>query len=65
MEEPRLLYQKSKSVDGYVSVMTQFMPTFQEVQPQDAERSIKFVEDPDDVEEVQIDVNFEKKMMDK
>ena len=52
-------------MDGYVSVMAQFMPTFQEVQPQDQETTINFVDDPDDVEEVEIDTNFEKKLTDK
>ena len=65
MEAPRLLYQKSKAVDGYVSIMAQFMPTFQEVQPQDQENPINFVQDPDDIEEVEMDMNFEKKLSDK
>ena len=65
MEQPRLFYQKNKAIDGYVSVMAQFMPTFEEKQPQDRETSINFVESPDDVEEVQIDLNLEKRLNDK
>ena len=40
------------------------MPTFQEKQPQDEETTINFVDDPNDVEAVEMDMAFEKKLMD-
>jgi len=32
MDEPRFVYQKSEDFPGYVAVMAQFMPTFEEQQ---------------------------------
>ena len=59
MEKPRLLFQKNQKPDGYVSVMAQFMPTFQEEQPQDKETAIALTLDPNEFEDMPMDMNFE------
>ena len=35
MDEPRFLYQKCDQLEGYVTLMAQFVPTFEPEQPQD------------------------------
>jgi len=62
MDQPRLTYQKSRTVDGHVALLAQFMPTFEAQQPQDSVHQIKYTDDPDDIKEVQMDREFESSL---
>ena len=62
MDEPRLMYQEFKNKDeDFVTLMTQFLPTFEAKQPQDdIPREIAYFNDPEDLSELDMDKKFEK-----
>ena len=65
MEKPRLSYQKCSNTDGYVTIMAQFMPTFgkREIPEDDDAHTISFKERAEDIEELEIDEEFEESFL--
>lgn len=69
MEEPRMLFQECSiprdgggKDDQFVTLLTQFLPTFETKQPQDgAPYDIQFMDDVDDMDELELDGGFEQR----